>query len=494
MRVVKSIITLLGWIVMYNAVAQGLIIDHRCTNISGIPNAAIEDVKRKFRIAYGHTSHGSQIISGMQALAKDNSLYNFNRTGSKTALSLWDRMPSGDLGNPNRYSWADRTRKLLRSTAGRTRNLMIWSWCGQVSNASDNDIKLYLELMTQLEKQFPDVTFVYMTGHLDGSGVHGNLHVRNQQIREFCRKNNKVLYDFADIESYDPDGQMFIQLYARDNCDYRVSSKKYNWAAQWLKQHPVNDYVLPASAAHTHVLNGAMKANAFWWMLVRLAGWKPKDRSSGMTTAVADIIEPFGQAVIKGEKIKTEKPAKVKSSTGVKFSRLWRFNKISDYRDWKESGSDVSLIPEKGAGLLIPAQGTPAVALLRKKLAVTELEFKATLLEGSHINWYLNSNWVENEWKIEDGVGGILNRSGCMLVVDGKVFKIPGSPRLDPKDRTPFHIQVTINNDKLIWGINGRVIAEAKLSPELIGQRGQIAIGAYKSKLLITGIYVRGTE
>ena len=57
-----------------------------------------------------------------------------------------------------------------------------------------------------LETDYPKITFVYMTAHLDGSGADGNTNQRNEQIRAYCRANNKVLFDFADIESYDPDG------------------------------------------------------------------------------------------------------------------------------------------------------------------------------------------------------------------------------------------------------------------------------------------------
>ncbi len=73
----------------------------------------------------------------------------------------------------------------------------------------------------QLEAEYPDVTFVYMTGHLDGTGEEGNLFQRNNQIRDFCLANDKVLFDFADIESYDPDGNYFLRPFATDSCDYR---------------------------------------------------------------------------------------------------------------------------------------------------------------------------------------------------------------------------------------------------------------------------------
>ena len=53
-------------------------------------------------------------------------------------------------------------------------NVVMWSWCGQVSTASPGDIDTYLGLMAGLETEFPAVRFVYMTGHLDGTGPRGH--------------------------------------------------------------------------------------------------------------------------------------------------------------------------------------------------------------------------------------------------------------------------------------------------------------------------------
>ena len=100
---------------------------------------------------------------------------------------------------------------------------MIWSWCGLVSSASEEDINTYLNLMSQLELDYPNVKFVYMTGHLDGSGEEGNLNIRNEQIRKYCIEKNKILYDFADIESYDPEGKInYMSLNANDGCYYDI--------------------------------------------------------------------------------------------------------------------------------------------------------------------------------------------------------------------------------------------------------------------------------
>jgi hypothetical protein len=126
--------------------------------------------------------------------------------------------------------------------------------------------------MDALEKDFPNVRFVYMTGHLDGTGSAGNLHLRNEQIRAFCRANGKVLFDFADIESYDPDGNFFLDKFANDNCDYRdAQGASRNWAEEWCQRNP--GQCGDCSCAHSQCLNCQQKGKAFWWMMARLAGW-----------------------------------------------------------------------------------------------------------------------------------------------------------------------------------------------------------------------------
>ena len=235
-----------------------IIIDHTCTDLSQVPANWLDQAKANFRISYGHTSHGGQIITGMDLLkGAPGSLYWFDHEGTQGGLSLHDKLPAGDLGNPDRITWAQRTRNLLESS-NNDRNAIIWSWCGQASTASEEDINTYLSLMNQLEIDYPDVFFVYMTGHLDGTGETGNLHIRNEQIRNYCIANDKVLFDFADIESYDPDGEYFLDRDADDACTYDAG----NWAIEWCSANPGSDLCASCSCAHSQPLNCNLKARA----------------------------------------------------------------------------------------------------------------------------------------------------------------------------------------------------------------------------------------
>ena len=281
--------------------SQGIVINHSSTNIAQIPETAVSKAKQDLHIAYGHTSHGSQLTEGMTGLVAfmngkgyPANLYVWNNGGTGGALDLHDYAMGGDVGYyPD---WMNNTRSYLgtpNAATGRGTgahadvNVIIWSWCGQVSAkyAAGTLQSEYINPMVQLEKDYPGVKFVYMTGHLD-HWDDANNKAANQAIRNFCIANNKILYDFADIESYDPDGKFY--QYAGDDCSYYLANGTIlgNWAKNWQNSHAMNIDWFDCGSAHSEPLNANRKAYAAWWLWATLAGWDQN------TTVVSDNDNP----------------------------------------------------------------------------------------------------------------------------------------------------------------------------------------------------------
>jgi len=275
---------------------QPLIIDHTCTDISQISESAIEQARNNLHIAYGHTSHGSQLTTGMSGLvgfanngglglSLQEGIFEWNNGGTGGALDLHDNAMAGDCGYYPQ--WVNNTRNYLgdpdpltgRGTTNPDVNVIVWSWCGQVDDkyAAGTLDSEYLTPMSQLETDYPGVTFIYMTGHVD-HWDDANNKAANQMVRDYCISNNKVLYDFADIESYDPDGTFYE--FSHDNCDYYQSASGSilgNWAIEWQNSHTEDVDWYDCISAHSQPLNANRKAYAAWWLWARLAGWVPSN-------------------------------------------------------------------------------------------------------------------------------------------------------------------------------------------------------------------------
>lgn len=261
--------------------AAALVIDHTTTDLSQIPPEWLNAAKN-LAFHFAHTSHGSQIVAGLEwweaqraELDVEVRYDNVAARGRAAALTIYDgnNYDGDNYITPEMYWSEEDGRNHTNQVADSGLfNYSMWSWCGQQSDNSVTAVNDYLNTLNQFEAAHPNMRFIYMTGHTDGGGA--TLARNNQMVRDYVASHNKVLFDFADIESHDPAGNYYPDT--DDSCP---------WCEQWCTDHPADCAGLESipDCAHTHPLQCKQKAQAFWWMMARLAGWPGPGQATAAT-------------------------------------------------------------------------------------------------------------------------------------------------------------------------------------------------------------------
>ena len=132
------------------------------------------------------------------------------------------------------------------------------------SQGTDVDQQYYINKMLSLESKYPTKTFIWATSALwNYPGTACSLNENhdlnscqriaefNQQIRTYAKAHNKILYDIADIESHDANGNSCTVEGYEGMC------------AEWYAN----------SGGHPNVVGAIRLAKGFWWLMARINGW-----------------------------------------------------------------------------------------------------------------------------------------------------------------------------------------------------------------------------
>ena len=258
---------------IHNTSFAETIIDHNCTDLSQIPDNWIEQVKQNIKVYYGHTSHGSQLTNGLERIETQKYSVAIAGTLPNESGALCIR----DISTYNPGDFFPTVPGALSTNP--EINVVMYGWCGQPGGSAwQTLLNSYIADMESLEQQNPNVTFVYMTGNAQENDCSGcNRHLFNEELRQYVKDNNKVLFDFADLDVY----------YNNELSTYICP----NWctcAGQSIpREHPYwggGNFNNPCG--HTTYESCENKGKATWWLFARIAGWTGNGGTSPPATPV----------------------------------------------------------------------------------------------------------------------------------------------------------------------------------------------------------------
>jgi hypothetical protein len=249
-------------------VGTNIVADHTSVNrFAQIPRTAINAAAAR-KTLFMHQSTGGYIDSeGMECLAGNRAGWDgypaecttyasgqaYNR--ANFALDFWPEPQADALAKTDQYVDTVHARASNYSVIG-MKFCYVDGW-NQNLNVEQN---YYINKMLALEAQYPGKTFIWTTSalwHDPGSACGGLfdscqfIHLFNEQVRAYAKAHNKPLFDIADIESHDSNGNL---------C--KVGGYE-GLCAGWYDN----------SGGHPNVNGSIRLAKGFWYLMARISGW-----------------------------------------------------------------------------------------------------------------------------------------------------------------------------------------------------------------------------
>lgn len=271
--------------------------------LRAIPDNYINTARTTLHVAYNHTSHGTHVSYGVFGLpgfkAGDSTKFGVTRntTADPNKLDFRDNQISGaysDLSqaDANWETWRNQVRAYLDNATNSSINVMMWSWCDILNHSVPN----YLSSMQTLIDEYGQggskigsgegktrttpVTFIFMTGHANGSANIGNGRPKDQAklITDYCIANEYYCIDYYSIDSHamndtyyeDVNDNGYSPLYGGNFYqDWQVA---HTLGTDWYENRTSPGGSVSYGQHNTQHITANRKAFAFWWVLARIAG------------------------------------------------------------------------------------------------------------------------------------------------------------------------------------------------------------------------------
>lgn len=244
-----------------------IIINHNTVNASVIPQSYLDLAAQK-NVVFDHHSIGGNIMTGMGTLESQNpGRYSFVSqfappgswftTHHGTGINIGEYQDGDNSYPQTKIDGFDST---IRNGIGNVANIAFMKFCFlDIYDDAANGLSTwnsYRAMMADLITTYPNTRFVWVTDPLEqalsSAYINREKSLFNNALRQYVQANGGILFDLADIESHDPNGNLIT-----DSQGYEALYSGY-------------------AQNQDHHLNSAGQqrtASALWWVFARLSGW-----------------------------------------------------------------------------------------------------------------------------------------------------------------------------------------------------------------------------
>jgi hypothetical protein len=228
-----------------------------CPAVKNYSQAQMDEIGQ-LKWYFTHASVGENMMIGVAALHATNAgfyqLHGVAATNTPPAVTQAGVIYEYDRGNPGWWQKCDIFKAAVTNGWRYPRvNIVMNKLCFIDYGA---DVASSIDYLFSQEPYFPETMYVYMTMPLttsqDSANYSRNLY--NDTMRGWCRTNNRVLFDVADIEAHDTNGAPCTFTYSGRVCQYLCPA--YNASSDG--GHPDSPYAQKLLASGFYALAGAL--------------------------------------------------------------------------------------------------------------------------------------------------------------------------------------------------------------------------------------------